>query len=168
VCCCSGNRILKDIVLTSPELGALTCPASNQVDPSSPSTSSYSCTATYTVNATNLERGQLTFTAKGTSFTLADEVSAALPVVLTMSALPALYQDLEAGSCNQTGGSGKPSTVSHTCQQRQATAHEHSCRFWNDHSAAVLFKMCFAALYVLCAVCIALQMLPLSSSLPAV
>jgi hypothetical protein len=103
---CSGNLILKNIVLTSPELGALTCPASNQDDPSSTSTGSYSCTAAYNVNATDLERGQLTFTAKGTTSTLAAEVSAAQPVVLTMVASPALHQDLEAGSCNQTGGSG--------------------------------------------------------------
>lgn len=129
---CSGNLILKDIVLTSPELGALTCPASNQADPSS---LGYTCTATYTVNATDLERGQLTFTAKGTSSTLSAEVAAAQPVVLTMEALPQLHQDLEAGSCNQTGGSGNSSTVTLANSDRPGMKNS----FWNDPQSCCLF-----------------------------
>lgn len=89
-------------MLTSPELGPLTCPNGTQAGPST----TYSCSGSYTVNATDLEQGQLTFSASGMSSTLSARVVAESQVQLTMVAIPQLDLDLEATSCNQTGGSG--------------------------------------------------------------
>lgn len=94
---CSGNRILDGVTLASPELGPLACPVQPRAAPGE----SIACTANHTVNATELEAGELTFTATTASTTQGTRGVAA-PAKLQMLALPQLEQQLLPGSCQQT------------------------------------------------------------------
>jgi hypothetical protein len=102
----TGTVILKETVLSSPKLGPLTCPPGNAtVAPGA----AYTCEGTYTVLATDLEAGQLVFTATARSPTLpaaAQTVPATQDVVVTMVAQPQLYLDVVSATCNQTVATG--------------------------------------------------------------
>lgn len=115
----SGNLILRNVKLSSPELGPLTCPDATDsatVDPAA----SWTCTGTKVVNATDLEQGELVFRASGTSATLPTVVAAAESAQLTMQAEPQLTMRLVPGSCQQSTPTGRrPQTaatlVGHDC-----------------------------------------------------
>jgi hypothetical protein len=102
----TGTVILREAVLSSSKLGALTCPPGNAtVAPGA----AYTCEGTYTVLAADLEAGQLVFTATARSPTLpaaAQTVPATHDVVLTMVAQPQLYLDVLSATCNQTVTTG--------------------------------------------------------------
>lgn len=104
---CSGNIILRDIVLSSPQLGGLSCPNST---PTALPGGNYTCQGTYTVTALDLETGLLSFTATGASSSLtagAQKVAAAQAAILTMQAQPQLDLDILAATCTQTQATGK-------------------------------------------------------------
>lgn len=103
---CSGNLLLHNVSLSSGQLEALVCPSGpTAIRPGT----AYACEAFYTVNITDLELGQITFSAAGTFSSVisgAQAVAAQQTAALTMQAQPQLELDLIAGSCNYSSPAG--------------------------------------------------------------
>jgi hypothetical protein len=101
----TGTAILQDTVLSSPKLGPLTCPPGNATVPPA---ATYTCEGAYTVLATDLEVGQLVFTATARSPTLPAAAQTVNATQAVMVAQPQLYLDVLAATCNQTVATGMP------------------------------------------------------------
>jgi hypothetical protein len=120
----TGNLILRNTVITSPELGSLTCTQ----DVSVAVRGSMTCTSVFEFTQDILEADDKTFTATVTSPTLmnrtdaTNDIRAASDKVVTVQEAPALEVDVKAPECTKParmpGSAVCPVTITNTGNMR--------------------------------------------------